>query len=132
MPARHLVAALALALTSACVGQSSYFAWGGYSDTLYGHYKTPADREAWVTGLKRAILQAEERGAKMPPGIYAEYGYALFEEGDSSQAIVYFKKEQALWPESKILMDKMIRNANQRGSQPTSPAQGPAGAVEKS
>jgi len=131
--ARSLLAPLLLAAaTAACSGPSSYYYWGSYNETLYAHYHAPQEREAWIAGLKATILEAEQRDARMPPGIYAEYGYALFEEGDTQNAIAYFKKEQALWPESRFLMEKMIRNAEQRGRQPKPPTVGPAGALEKS
>lgn len=131
--ARPVLAPLLLALSaSACVSGGSYYHWGSYNETLYAHYHAPQDREAWIAGLKTTILEAEERGARMPPGLYAEYGYALFEEGDTAQAIAYFRKEQALWPESRFLMEKMVRNAEQRGNRPRAPTTGPAGALERS
>jgi hypothetical protein len=130
---RPPLAPLLLALAAAaCSGPSSYYAWGSYNEALYAHYHAPQAREAWIEGLKTTILEAEQAGARMPPGIYAEYGYALFEEGDTRNAVVYFKKEQDLWPESRFLMEKMIRNAEQRGRQPQPPAVGPAGALERS
>jgi hypothetical protein len=131
--APRLLLLLALAVTaSACAGPSSYYYWGSYNQSLYSHYKAPQEREAWLTGLKTTLLEAEQRGARVPPGLYAEYGYALFEEGDATNAIANFRKESALWPESRFLMEKMIRNAEQKGRQPAAPAQGPAGALEKS
>jgi hypothetical protein len=130
--ARGGPALLLLALSAGACAPTSYYAWGSYNETLYAHYHAPQDREAWIAGLKTCILEAEERGARMPPGLYAEYGYALFEEGDTAQAIAYFRKEQALWPESRFLMEKMVRNAEQRGSRPRAPATGPAGALERS
>jgi hypothetical protein len=128
---RLLLLAFALAAGGcASPGPRSYYHWG--NETLYQHYHAPQERQAWVEGLKTTILEAEQAGDKIPPGIYAEYGYALFEEGETGPAIVYFRKEQALWPESRFLMEKMVRNAEQRGRQPKPPAQGPAGALERS
>jgi hypothetical protein len=131
--ASRVLAPLLLAVAAtACSGPSSYYAWGSYNETLYAHYHAPQEREAWIEGLKTTILEAEQADARMPPGIYAEYGYALFEEGDTQRAIVYFKKELDLWPEARFLMEKMIRNAEQRGRQPRPPTVGPAGALENS
>ena len=45
----------------------------------------------------------------MPPGIYAEYGYLLLQQGKSNEAIDLFKREETHWPESKIFMDRMIK-----------------------
>ena len=78
--------------------------WGAYDTALYGHYRKPAEREAWVEALKTALLEAEQEGRRVPPGLYAEYGYALLEEGKSKEAVTYFEKEKAKWPESTLLM----------------------------
>jgi hypothetical protein len=128
MRANLVLAALAAAVLSACVPQTRYH-WGNYDNALYQHYKNPQDREVWAESLKTTILDAEQGGQKVPPGMYAEYGYALFEEGQGQAAVPWFQKEKATWPESAVLMDKMIRNAERRG--PASPAKGPAGALEK-
>ena len=46
------------------------------------------------------------------------------------QAIVYFAKESEHWPESRVLMEKLTRNASR--SRGPSKAIGPAGAIEGS
>lgn len=126
---RAALLALSPALV-ACVAPTHY-AWSGYDDVLYTHYKNPQDRQAFVAQLKEVVLRSAQEGRRVPPGIYAEYGYALYEEGQLQEAVVYFKKEHDLWPESRFLMEKMIRNVERRaGTAPPTPAQGPAGALE--
>lgn len=129
---RRLPIVLALSAASGCATQTMY-AWGGYDNALYSHYKNPADHEAFVAQLKTVILEAEQQGRRVPPGTYAEYGFALYEEGQFDQATAYFQKEGDIWPESRVLMAKMIRNAQQARSKvaPAQPTQGPAGAIEK-
>jgi hypothetical protein len=132
-----LLVAAALAV-SGCAQRSALYHWGTYDSSLYKHYKAPQDREAWVESLKTAILDAEQEGKRVAPGLYAEYGFALYEEGNSKEAIAYFQKEKEKWPESRLLMEKMIKNA-ERGAAPasTTPAKAPAstsgtaGALEK-
>jgi len=104
---------LLLAMTG-CVAQSRYrYNWCNYDTKMYRHYKNPAQREAFVKGLKEIIEEAEPKG-KVPPGIYAEYGFALYEEGNHEEAITYFKKESDKWPESKVFMTKLIAIADNR------------------
>lgn len=129
MPPRILAVALLAASTSACVGRQTMYHWGAYDSALYGHYRNPSEREAWITALRTTIGEAEQEGRRVPPGLYAEYGYALVEEGNTREAIAYFQKEKAQWPESAVLMDKMIRNAGQRPARPAA-ATGPATQVE--
>lgn len=134
---RALALAVALALVAGCAPARMYH-WSSYDQSLYRHYKNPADREAWVEALRTTILEAEQRGLRVPPGVHAEYGYALYEEGRMDEAITYFKLERDQWPESRVFMEKMIRNSEQRAGRPaTRPAlapaatHGPAGALEK-
>ncbi|MGB8930497.1 MAG: DUF4810 domain-containing protein [Anaeromyxobacteraceae bacterium] len=126
-----LAAAVAAATLAACAPPTMY-AWNNYDQAMYRHYKNPQDREAWVAALKTAVLESEQEGRRTPPGLYAEYGYALYEEGKAKDSIVYFEKEKAKWPESRVLMETMIRNANRRdGNVPPPAAKGPAGSLEK-
>jgi hypothetical protein len=144
MNARAALLATAVALAaSGCAQKSALYHWGTYDESLYRHYKNPQEREAWVESLKTAILEAEQDGRRVAPGLYAEYGYALYEEGKPKDSIVYFEKEKTKWPESRPLMEKMIHNAERRAGlaspaaakaaakTPASSTRGPAGALEK-
>jgi len=130
MGRRRLVAAALAVAASACAPQARYH-WGQYDAALYQHYRNPQGREAWVEALKTMILEADQRGMKVPPGVCAEYGYALFEEGRAAESLPWFQREKDTWPESTVLMEKMIRNARRRAAEPPPPTKGPAGAVEE-
>lgn len=84
---------------------SKQYAWNGYDSGLYAFYKNPEDREKFVERLER-IIEKAEKTKNVPPGIYAEYGYMLYEDQKLSEAIVYFEKERDAWPESGLLMEK--------------------------
>jgi hypothetical protein len=132
---RLALAALVAASAVACASEPRrMYAWGGYDEVLVRHYRQPQDRQAFVRALKQVVANAERRGQSAPPGIYAEYGYALYEEGQYPAAVAYFEKERTAWPESALLMDKMIRNAGARAvrtpaGQPS--GRGPAGELER-
>jgi len=128
---RALPVALLLSVLPACATQNRLYAWGDYDDALYAHHKAPQDRAAFVERLRTVTRAAEAEGKKVPPGVCAEFGYALLEEGQYDQAVTWFQKERDRWPESRFFMEKMIRNAQRLGAQGARPAgQGPAGAVE--
>jgi hypothetical protein len=129
MSTRRLLLALLALSAAACAGPQGMYRWGSYDTSLYDHYRKPTEREKWIEALKTSIQQAEEKENRVPPGLYAEYGYALLEEGNTTEAVAYFQKEKAKWPESAVLMDKMIRNAGQRPAKPPA-ATGPATQVE--
>lgn len=120
-PLRALaIAAASAALLQGCAPRTLY-RWGEYDDALYAHYKNPQDREAFVERLRVVIDGAEQGGEKVPPGCYAEYGYALYEEGKYDEASRYFKLEREKWPESGVLMQKMIATADRRGGKEPAP-----------
>jgi hypothetical protein len=127
-----LCVVLATALQG-CAAPTMY-RWGSYDETLYKHYKNPQDREAFVVGLKEVVLDAEKAGVKTPPGCYAEYGYALLEAGNAAEAATYFTKERDTWPESRLLMERMIAVTQTRaapaGDKAPAATQGTAATLE--
>jgi hypothetical protein len=95
-------------LLSGCA--SPIFHWGEYEDSLYKRQKDSSEQgqlEAFKM-LQVTIQEAEKKNAHVAPGVYADYGYLLFKQGKSDDAIVYFRKEADLYKESKYLMDSVI------------------------
>lgn len=109
-----LALTVALLTASGCAGNRMY-AWGNYDGTLYAHYKSPQDHEKHLERLNALVTEAEATGGgKVPPGLYAEYGFALYEAGRMDEALKYFGKEKEKWPESTVIMDKMTRNVQRQ------------------
>lgn len=88
----------------------SIYKWNGYDDAMYKFYKNPVEKEKFIEKLKN-IIDSGEGTNTVPPGIYAEYGYLQYESSNYQEAIIYFQKEHDRWPESRIFISKMIRNA---------------------
>ena len=112
------VSVIAAGLLISCAAQEPYH-WGEYETALYGYYENSENLENLMKALDAAIVEGEKleksepttKGAKqrrLPPGLYAEYGYLLMLKGDP-KAKSYFEKEKQTWPESGTLMDKMIK-----------------------
>lgn len=97
-----------LLILGGCTHQK--YAWNGYDDNLYAYYQNPQNKQQFIEHLQKTIVLGEQKN-NLPPGIYAEYGYLLYENQNFSEAIVYFKKESDLFPESKFFMAKMIDNS---------------------
>ena len=109
---RFLALSLVLFGVAGCTPKTIY-TWTGYDDALYNHYKNPTENEAFIEALKEVVEEGEKSG-RIPPGIYAEYGYTLYEQGKIAEAVIYFKKESEKWPDSKIFMNKVIAMSNNR------------------
>jgi hypothetical protein len=107
---RLLLAALSLSLLSACVAPAKYN-WGNYDGSLYGYYKDSTRLDAHVAEMEGIIRSSEQTNKKVAPGIHAEYGYFLMQNGKTDAAVTQFEKEKTNWPESAQLMTSMIRLA---------------------
>lgn len=120
--------ALSLVALFALVGckPPQTYEWGNYEGSLYTLMKDPTSLDKYGRSLQKQI-QDGEGSAKVPPGIYAEYGYFLTVTNQPGEAVKYFEKEKQRWPESTRLMDKMILGCKspkptQVASQPATPS----------
>lgn len=100
----------AIALLFGCAAPTKYY-WGSYERSLYSYYKQPANAEELEKSIAGLISEAEKTGARVPPGLYAELGYLMMQRAAYKEAITYYERERKAWPESKVLMDNMIRLA---------------------
>jgi hypothetical protein len=115
MNPRILVSVILLLLfvMEGCHRHQTVYHWGDYESALYQHYANPAEVEPLLKSL-RAIINRGERKRNVPPGLYAEYGYLLFTMGRLKESIALFAKEKRTWPESTLLMEKLIRESEKR------------------
>lgn len=111
---RIVLVALSATFFSGCV--STKHDWGNYESELYTYYKspTPEEQEELMNELATTFSRTENEGVVPPPGLYAEYGTFLFQEGDFPSAIQYYEKEKNAWPESAKFMDSLISTLQQR------------------
>ena len=107
-------------------GAHSRYNWNNYDTKMYQHYKNPAERDEFVQALKEILDNAEPEG-NVPPGIYAEYGFVMYEQGNNQQAVIYYQKEANKWPESRAFMTKLIAIANNRATNQKQNVQRPIG-----
>lgn len=103
---RLAIVAISVFIVSGCAQQPLYH-WGNYSQSLIAYAKNPGETQQFSDKLRKSIDAAEKKG-RVPPGLYAELGYALVELGQDKEAIVWFSKERDRWPESTKLMSRLI------------------------
>ena len=106
---RVLLLGTILMVTSGCTVQRGY-AWGSYEQNLYDHYRDPSKASEFSEKMFRDLTDAEA-SKRVPPGVYAEYGYLMLEAGKPRKAAYYFNKEKTLWPESSRFMDTLTQAA---------------------
>lgn len=110
---RFVTLALTALALGGCAAQPMY-SWGGYEPMLYAGYKDPAKMEEMKLGLESHIAAMDKSGQKIAPGLLAELGTLYLQSGSSDKAISMYTRERDTWPESKGLMDSMIKNLERR------------------
>ena len=106
------IAALSsLLLLSGCVTtpQNGLY-WGNYSHTLY-EVKKSGDENSFkkhMNELHKIISTSEKRNLKVPPGIFAELGQLYQKDNKPQEAMSFYQREVAAYPESKQLMSRII------------------------
>lgn len=108
---RLAIALFMVVSISACVNMPKpLYDWGKYENSLYKYYKKPARAQKHADVLQD-IIDAEADGKRVPPGLRAELGFMLLESGENNAAMELFQKEKEEWPESTVLMDRLIESA---------------------
>jgi hypothetical protein len=104
-----------LPFLSGCAPQPLFY-WGNYSETLYDYKKNPDQKtlDAHKKSLQDILDESPKKNRQVPPGVYAEYGYILLKEGKDQDGLRYLDKEQAVYPESRLFIQR-IKDENQRG-----------------
>lgn len=95
-----------------CANRPSLYQWGSYDAMLYQSYKDPEKVVALRAGLEAHIALMEQSKQKVAPGLYAELGTIYLQSGDATKATAMYTKERDAWPESRGLMDTLIKNVS--------------------
>lgn len=104
-----------------CAGEKPLYDWGDYSSTLLAKYKGNLSTSDYSERLRSNISRLEAKNAKVPPGLYAEYGFALLEAGNEKAALRQFAKERSSYPESVAFIDKIVGRLQAQKAQPAEP-----------
>ena len=112
-----LSSVLALGLVGCATGPQSLYNWGSYPHQTYLMYTAPekATPSAQITTLEAEIQKTKGKGLAVPPGLYAHLGLLYLQENNSQKAIEYFQLERQVYPESTVLMDRLLQKMNTNG-----------------
>lgn len=107
------IALLILFTLASCASNNTLYEWDHYEQTLFIVYHEPAYKEK---ALKNYLVFVENHHKSKPlaPGLYAEAGTFLLEQGDYKGAIGFYKLEYESWPESRPMLSALIKNLEKR------------------
>ena len=100
-----------LLFASCTATKKPLYSWGKYEATSYNYLKNNNEKstqELIETYQKIIEKQKGSRGV-VPPGIYADYGFILLQENKTQEGKALLLKEIALYPESKVFIDRILK-----------------------
>ncbi len=105
-----LLFGFSLFMLTSCMTSTSLYDWKNYETTSYLYYKkqTPEATEQLMKTYEAMINKPNGSRKTIAPGICAEYGYFLLQNGKKAEGVAMLKKERELYPESKVFMDRLI------------------------
>jgi hypothetical protein len=103
---RVVGAAITIFALAACV-PASRFEWGGYDQQLFRYHQDAENRDDYVRALERALERGEATN-RVAPGLNAELGYLMWEEGRYEEADLLFSREIQLFPESRYFIERFM------------------------
>lgn len=104
-------AVMALAFLAGCQTARPLYYWGNYEGSLYQAYSHPEKMppEEQIAKLQEDLAKGAASGLRANPGLHAQLGYLYLHKGDIESARKEFETEKALFPESAVLMDRLIQ-----------------------
>ncbi|MCH7385601.1 DUF4810 domain-containing protein [Acinetobacter dispersus] len=113
---------ITIGLVGCAAGPQPLYSWGSYTQQTYLMYNQPekATPSAQIIKLEAEIEKAKAKNLAVPPGLYAHLGLLSLQVNNAQKAVEYFQLERQVYPESTVLMDRLLRkmNANVGSMQP--------------
>lgn len=95
---------------SGCASKDIYY-WGDYEKSVYRMYRSDKfSPSKEIAKLKKQVEKARRSKKLVGPGINAHLGYLYTLEGDRVAAADAFGAEKEAFPESQIMIDRLIKN----------------------
>ncbi|QDK98601.1 DUF4810 domain-containing protein [Acinetobacter tandoii] len=108
---RLILATLCSMTLVGCVSApKSLYSWGQYPQQTYLMLSVPekTSPQEQIAQLEKDIEKAKAKNAAVPPGLYAHLGLLNLNINNGPRAIQYFELERQTYPESTVLMDRLL------------------------
>lgn len=100
-----------MAVFCGCAAPTLY-TYGHYEELIYAAYAAPGkvSPEMQVEKMEQDYQKARAANKRMCPGWHAHLGHLYFQLGKLDQAQQEFLTEKAEFPESAVLVDRLLAN----------------------
>lgn len=109
-----LLSFVLLTLMTGCAQNQGMYQWGQYQETLFVVYHEPELKEEALKSYLEFVESGGTVERPLAPGLYAEAGTFMLEQGDTEAAVKYYKMEYEAWPESQPMLGMLIENLEAR------------------
>lgn len=94
-----------------CSTQKPLYSWANYNQTSYNYLKNSDEKstQQLIETYEKIIEKQKGSRATVPPGLYADYGFLLLQANKTDQGKAMLQKEIALYPESKVFIDRILK-----------------------
>lgn len=108
----NLFAVAVLAVVAAGCQPAQKYYWGSYENLVYVGYAEPGkvSPEAQIKIMEGDVSYAVAQHKPLPPGFQAHLGYLYSKIGNKDAARSNFEAEKRQFPESTVLMDRLLSN----------------------
>lgn len=100
-----------LSLVGCASAPKPLYSWGEFPQQTYLSLSSPekAMPQEQVLDLEKDLEKAKAKNLAVPPGLYAHLGLQYLNMNDAPRAIQYFELERQVYPESTVLMDRLLK-----------------------
>lgn len=105
-----LIALLGI-LVSCTTTKTPLYTWSDYETTSYNYLKN-SDEESLqklIENYQKVIETQKGTRGIVPPGVCADYGFILLQNGKTEEGKEMLMKEITLYPESKIFIERILK-----------------------
>ena len=98
-------------MLASCTTQKPLYTWNKYEITSYNYLKKADEKstQKLIENYQQIIEKQNGTRNVIPPGVCADYGFLLLQEGKTKEGKTMLMKEIVLYPESKIFIDRILK-----------------------
>ena len=99
-----------------CAAPPTRYAWGSYEELIYSNYALPGKLtpQSQVDFMQKDFEEARAANKPVPPGWHAQLAYLYYQIGKTDQARQELLNERVTYPESAVLMDRLLANLRKK------------------
>ncbi len=108
---KNIILFVSIAILASCVPAKQLYSWENYGTTSYNYLKNSDEESLQKLIENYQIVIDKQKGTRgvVPPGVYADLGFLLLQNGETDEGKVMLQKEIDLYPESKIFIDRVLK-----------------------